>query len=587
MMRKYGGILLSLFLLSAAAVGAYRWADALQYSLFTFQSPLLLAEISPGDQIPPQTQRVVVVVISGLGYDAIRSADMPNLEALLEAGASTTMISQPPTYPFPAWTTLLTGTWPELNNAPILKDKTANQRSLAFDHLFAVAHDAGLRTAITGHEGLKSLLPAETFDAGFFTLQEDASADAEVAQAALEFMADPQYHLIMVYFSQLDAVGRTEGVYTDAYNSAAHQVDNYLRQVIRLVDMSRAVLVVTSDHGLTEDGWLGGHESELTQLPFVIIGHNIVPGDYSPAQQIDLAPTVAALLGGRLPAAAQGRPLYEMVQLDEEALTYGQLQLATQKAALGEAYLRVMGQPGLSQEIYQDLDGAQQALDDGNYAGAMELATLISEEVVAEMASARGARIASKRVPRLVLTAGVLFVALIFFWGRRGPHTLLSMIGAGVAIGVYYGWYRFAGYTFSLSVVDTIDGFAATLVRYAAIGIIAGGLLVLVGLLLEDERDWSEAILAGYDYGLYAIVLAALPAMFGFWKQGATIRWYLPDLGLSITQFVALAQVTIVAVLAIPLPWIVALVVWGVSRWRAYSEARAETWDPMARLRRR
>jgi hypothetical protein len=246
-----------------------------------------------------------------------------------------------------------------------------------------------------------------------------------------------------------------------------------------------------------------------------------------------------------------------------------------------------MGQTGLSEAIYEDLDNAQQALIDGNQAGALELATLISNEVIAEMESARATRIASSRVPRIAVTAGVLLVALIFFWGRRGPHTLLSIIGAGVAIGVYYGWYRFGGYTFSLSVVDTIDGFTTTLAGYATIGMIAGGLLLLVGLLLEDERRWSAAIMAGYDYGLYAVFLAAVPALVGFWKQGAIIRWYLPDLGLSLAQFVALVQVTIMALLAIPLPWMIALVVLGVGRWRTYSEARTQAWDPIARLRRR
>jgi len=97
----------------------------------------------------------------------------------------------------------------------------------------------------------------------------------------------------------------------------------------------------------------------------------------------------------------------------------------------------------------------------------------------------------------------------------------------------------------------------------------------------------SAAITAGYDYGLYAVFLAALPALFGFWQQGATIRWYLPDLRLTVLQFAALVQVTVVALVAIPLPWIIAPAVWGVGRWRTYSEARAQAWDPMARLRRR
>jgi hypothetical protein len=587
-MKKYVSIFLSLLILAAVAVGACRAADALQYSLFTYQSPLLVVQVEPGEQVPPQTQRVVVVVVGGLGQAAAGSLAMPNLEAFIEAGASAPMFSQPPTLPLSAWTTLLTGAWPELNNAPILKAKTADhQQSIAFDHLFAAAHDAGLRTAITGYEGWKPLLPADTVDASIFTSEEDAIGDAQVAQAALEFIADPQYDLIWVYFSQVDAAGRAEGTGGAAYASAAQQVDNHLRQIIRSVDTSQSVLMITSDHGLTEDGHLGGSEPELTNLPFAMIGQNIISGVYSPMHQIDVAPTVTALLGIRLPAAAQGRPLYEMVGLKEEALTRGQLQLATQKVALGDAYLRLMGESGLSQAIHQDLESAQQTLLDGNQAGALELATLISKEVVAEMASAKAARIAGGRAPRLLVTTVGLCLALLFFWGRRGSHTLVSIIGGGVAVTTYHILYRLGGYTFSLSAIDTIDAFVSTLIRYAVVGVMGGGLVLLIGLIYQDERHWSAAIKTGYDYGLYAVFLAVLPAVVGFWQYGATIRWYLPDLKFTILQFAALVQVTIVALVAIPLPWIIAPLVWGVGRWRTYSEARAQAWDSMARLRRR
>ncbi len=586
-MKKYVSIFLSLLILGAVAVGAYRAADALQYSLFTYQSPLLVVQVEPGEQVPPQTQRVVVVVVGGLGRAAAGSLDMPNLEAFIEAGASAPMLSQPPTLSLSAWTTLLTGTWPELNNAPILKAKTADQRPIAFDHLFAAAHDAGLRTAITGYEGWKPLLPADTVDASVFTSGEDAIGDAQVVQAALEFIADPQYDLIWVYLSQVDAAGRAEGTGSAAYASAAQQVDNHLRQIIRSVDTSQSVLMITSDHGLTEDGHLGGDEPELTNLPFAMIGQNIIPGAYSPMHQIDVAPTAAALLGIRLPAVAQGRPLYEMVGLKEEALTRGQLQLATQKVALGDAYLRLMGESGLSQTIHQDLEGAQQTLLDGNQAGALELATLISKEVVAEMASAKAARIAGGRVPRVLVTTVGLCLALLSFWGKRGPHTLVCIIGGGVAVATYHILYRLGGYTFSLSAIDSIDAFVATLIRYAVVGVMGGGLVLLIGLIYQDERHWSAAIKTGYDYGLYAVFLAVLPAVVGFWQYGATIRWYLPDLKFTVLQFVTLVQVTIAALVAIPLPWIIAPLLWGVGQWRTYSEARAQAWDPMARLRRR
>ena len=74
--------------------------------------------------------------------------------------------------------------------------------------------------------------------------------------------------------------------------------------------------------------------------------------------------------------------------------------------------------------------------------------------------------------------------------------------------------------------------------------------------------------------------------MVGYWQHGATIRWYLPDLGLTLLHFVALVQVGVLALLAIPLPWLIALVTWGIGRWRTYNEVRVRAWDPIARLRR-
>ncbi len=323
-MRKYGAIVLSLVILAAIAAGAYRWADALQHSAFTYQSPLSVARIPPGEPVPAQTQRVVIVVVGGLNYDTAYSAAMPNLGTLLEAGAAAPLDSRPPTFPQPAWSTLLTGVWPDLNNAPTLDTGTLARRPLVLDHVFAAAHDAGLRTAFAGLKGQQPLLPTGAVDASFYAAGQDAVSDGQVAQAALEFIADPQYNLILVYFSQVSAAGRAEGADSAAYTGAARQVDGHLRQIARLVNLSTSVLIVTTDHGILKGGQLGGSETGLTRLPFTIIGQNVIPGDYSLVNQVDLAPTVAALLGTRLPTAAPGRPLHERMRLDEATLTAGQ-----------------------------------------------------------------------------------------------------------------------------------------------------------------------------------------------------------------------------------------------------------------------
>jgi hypothetical protein len=577
-MQRYGAIVLSLVILAAVAAGAYRWADALQHSAFTYQSPLSVARIPPVEQTPAQTQRVVVVVVGGLNYATAYSAAMPNLGTLLEAGAAAPLTSRPPTYPQPAWSTLLTGVWPDLNNAPVLDAGTTARRPLVLDHLFAAAHAAGLQTALAGLKGQKPLLLPGAVDASFYADGQDAVSDGQVAQAALEFIADPKPNLVLVYFSQVGAAGRAEGVDSAAYTGAARQVDGHLRQIARLVNLSAAVLIVTSDHGILKDGQLGGSETDLTRLPFVMIGQNVIPGDYSSINQVDLAPTVATLLGTRLPTAAQGRPLYEMLRLDEATLTAGQLQAATQRVSLGDAYLAVIGRGQMSEATHQDLDRAQQTMVAGNRAGALQLAKLVEAEAAAEMEAAKAARIAGEKLPRLALaTMGVLALLfalrLLHLWGE-GASSRMGLIEGASATAVYYSLYRLDGYTFSLSTIGNYEAFATALVRYAAIGAGIAGALVLADLLYRDERRWMAALTAGYNGGLFAILLAALPALSGYWQHGAVAGWYLPDMESLLWHFAALVQVAVVAVLAIPIPWIVALAAWGIGRWRARAERR-------------
>jgi hypothetical protein len=331
-----------------------------------------------------------------------------------------------------------------------------------------------------------------------------------------------------------------------------------------------------------KDGRLGGGEPELTKLPLVMMGQAVIPGDYSPVGQIDLAPTIAALLGTRLPTAAQGRPLYEMLRLTPEAQTISQLQLAAQKVSLGDVYLTVIGQGHLSQATHQDLASAQQTMLNGNRAGALQLAGLVATEATAEMASAKAARIAGERLPRLGLATVGLLLPLFFtlrvlrLWGWQRPDSPMSILGGVAALVIYYGLYRLTGYTLSLSTIGDPGVLVTSLVRYAAIGVGAAAVLVMADLLYRDERRWSAAIAAGYDCGLFTVYLAALPALVGYWQHGATVRWYLPDLGLLLLHFTSLVQVAVVTALAIPIPWLVALVTWGVGRWRTRTDTLAK-----------
>ena len=589
-MRNLRSSILTALLLIGIALGATRWADALQQSIVAYTSPLVGAALRPGEALTPATRRVAVVIISGLGYQAELELAMPNYDALRAAGASAQMLSRPPVSRAAIWTALLTGVWPDLNNAPLLPagEAAANPRSpaISLDHVLAAARAAGMRTALAGSAEWEALLPAGRLDASYFSPGEDALADGLVAQAALGYIADPQYRLILVHFSQLDAAGRVGGTAGTAYANAARQVDSYLRQITRQLDLSESVLMVTSDVALLADGQRAGGDAVPPALPFIMAGQNVISGSFDPVEQVDLAPTLAVLLGTRLPGTSQGSPLFDMLHFDPAARVVNQLQLAAQQVAVTNTYLAAIGQTEAQQLSYSDLAMAHQSFVDGNQAGALQLAKLATEEARAELAAAQAARRTTEQLPRLALSGLALLVPMALFWVRRLARAPLAGVAASAAVVGFYALYLLSGHPFSFSALDALGGLGGWLAAYALLAVAAGGCLVLAGLLYGTPRRWWAAVSAGYDYGLLTAYLSAVPILFAYWQHGSRLSWYLPNLTWVFWQRMALGQLAAAAVAALAWPWLLGLVTWGVDRRRARARPRSRGWDPIAHLRR-
>ncbi|NTU75886.1 MAG: alkaline phosphatase family protein, partial [Anaerolineaceae bacterium] len=119
-MRKFrtAFILVPIFLI--LSVISYLWADTITSSFNTYRSPLHGNPPAAGSPIgEPATRRVVFVIIDGLRLDTSEMVDvMPFLNQLRDQGASAASHSQPPSSSQPGYSTLMTGTWPELNDGP-------------------------------------------------------------------------------------------------------------------------------------------------------------------------------------------------------------------------------------------------------------------------------------------------------------------------------------------------------------------------------------------------------------------------------------------------------------------------------------
>ncbi len=135
---------------------------------------------------------------------------------------------------------------------------------------------------------------------------------AQVADAALEVIADPAYRLITVNLANADVIGHSENEW--AIRRAVETVD---RQIGRLVDAARTAdvaMVITADHGSVErwrypDGAIDtGHTDSPVPLMLVESGLCAIRLREGGALT-DVAPTVLHLMGLPKPAAMTGESL--------------------------------------------------------------------------------------------------------------------------------------------------------------------------------------------------------------------------------------------------------------------------------------
>jgi hypothetical protein len=312
-MKKYYSVILSIFILLSVIVGALMWVQSFHRTVTNYR--FVVQPLKPPAQpaILPQTAKVVIVLVSGLGYETSQLLSLPVLEQLAQTGASTLIQSIPPTYSQTAWLTLVTGAPSDVNGGPPIDQPLESLLPTSVDTIFTRAREAQLKTALLGREEWRHLIPEKQLEEAFFVDTPGPEADQAILQAALPLLKNDEIDLVLVQFTALDfAAKRQGGISSNSYQAAAATVDSYLGQMSRSIDLNNTVLMILSDHGYISPGGHGGDEVEVTQQPLVVIGKGIIPGSYTDVRQIDIAPTVTALLGIAPPTSAYGRILFEM-----------------------------------------------------------------------------------------------------------------------------------------------------------------------------------------------------------------------------------------------------------------------------------
>ena len=507
----------ALVLVVVGSIGAV--AAGMAGAAFTFdleQTQPALARTPPtlmDPHTPRLARRVIVAVIDGLRYD--RSFGLPFLDELRRRGVDGEATSHYPTYSRPNYVSILTGV------PPVASGVRTNHHStpVALDSLMDRARAAGLRVvSATDYDVLPRLflrartaeptppilppsalpdVPDDELD-GDDAIDIDALDHPEVgagvhapdANLASPF-DDARYapwpggfteagtqvtagsaDLVILLVGAVDAAGHAHGGDSPEYRQAAEIADHALARTLAHVDLEQDAVIVVADHGHTGRGGHGGMEPEVLSVPLVMAGAGIVRGSMPvDARLIDIAPTVAALLGMPAPGHGLGRTLVETLALD-----------ATARAARQQA--------------------------DAARVGTASAVVAAAEAIAAD-------DVTTQRVWRLALVGGGMLVAIglaIWLVRRRVLRFDARVLAVSVPafFVVYYGLIATFGQRFSPSLVPANGHLVTAMAKYGLVGTVVQ--LAASLWALRKQGNLAQRLAAANGIAWAGLLLTMVPA---------------------------------------------------------------------------
>ncbi|MBP9208479.1 MAG: alkaline phosphatase family protein [Kofleriaceae bacterium] len=490
-------VIAAIVLVVVGAVAALRAALAgadFMYDLEQPRSALARTEpalVEPGT--PRLARHVFLVIVDGLRHDASRP--LPYLASLRQRGVDAVARSHYPSWSRPNYVSILTGVPPQASGVRTNRHFTP----VMLDALMDRTRAAGLRTAVASDNSPLPALFLRPVDVeqleriNIDTMTEPDEADrADVPDIELRTSFDDSRYapwpggvidavlaqrasgpdLQVVLVGVVDDNGHAHGAASEEYAAATRMADRTLARALAGVDLGQDAVVVVADHGHTDRGGHGGVEPEVMQVPLVLAGAGVrVGATIDGARLIDVAPTVAALLGVPAPGHGLGRTLTELLVL-------------TPQAAQARA----------------DADGRRLA---------------VTQRVVARSRQSSLAEAVARRGWRLLAVGGLVVLLL-------GTGLVLRRVGGvrfswrALALGVpaffivYYALIAALGQRFSPSLLPARGHLAAELAKVGLVGVAAH---VAVGWwALRREVRLSDRLAVANGNAVVGLVFTLVPA---------------------------------------------------------------------------
>ncbi|KAK8472229.1 hypothetical protein PHAVU_002G147900 [Phaseolus vulgaris] len=287
-------------------------------------------------EVPPLYDRLVLMVIDGLPAEFVLGKKgqppskvfmeaMPYTQSLLANGTAVGYhaIAAAPTVTMPRLKAMVSGAIGGFLDVAF----NFNTQAYLEDNLLAQFFKIGRKMVMHGDDTWLKLFPGlfERHDGvTSFFVKDIVQVDQNVSRHLADELSRDDWNFLILHYLGLDHVGHLGGRNSALMASKLFEMDEVVKTIhINTLqnledDQRKTLLVVVSDHGMTENGNHGGSSYEETDSIALFIGPKTHAFNHSSSNhdtifQVDIAPTLALLFGVPIPKNNIGVLISQMV----------------------------------------------------------------------------------------------------------------------------------------------------------------------------------------------------------------------------------------------------------------------------------
>jgi glycosyltransferase involved in cell wall biosynthesis len=294
--------------------GAALLAGALAWRRFArSRLPRYPERVDPEPPGAPRARRVYVIVVDGANRGRLWQAHAPVMDRLAREG--TEYLAVEPAYPartVVCFSSMLTGATPAEHG---MRSNFVARLGVRAESIFRVLERHGRRGRLVGIAHLLDPF-GERVVRSVTSVQPTGRIDHSLCAAARRVVEEEDPDLLVIQLLAADQLGHVRGVRSPEYLRQLAETDERVGEFLAFLEergkLDGATVILMADHG--QGRGVGGHghlDWGERPVPYVVWGEGARPGKVSrePRSVLELATTIAALLGVERPEFARGRPL--------------------------------------------------------------------------------------------------------------------------------------------------------------------------------------------------------------------------------------------------------------------------------------